>query len=114
MKLPYRKRAVIHPEKINGYLLSTTHDEGKHKARVFKALGYDKSNKDEFKNVLLEIAHNNDTVNIIDNIKNGTNYGKKYYIDGIIGTRGRAGAIRTVWQILTNKRTPSLITVKPL
>jgi hypothetical protein len=114
MKLPYRKRAVIAPEKIDGYLLSTTHQEGKHKARVFKALGYDQSNRDVFENTLLKIAKNNDVVGVLDNVKNGINYGKKYYIDGIIGTQGRSRNFRTVWQILANKRTPSLVTVKPL
>ena len=111
MKLPYRKIAFIPVEKIDNYLLSTTHPTGKHKARVFKAKGYELSNRDLFENTLLDIARNNEVTKTLDSINKGINYGKKFYIDGIIGTQGRQCHIRTVWQILTNKRKPSLVTV---
>jgi hypothetical protein len=38
--LPDADRAEIDPEKLHGYLLSTTHPIGRFKARFFRALGY--------------------------------------------------------------------------
>ena len=53
MKLPYKNRAYIPPEKINNYLLSPTHEKGKHKARVFHSIGFTISNKELFERAVL-------------------------------------------------------------
>jgi hypothetical protein len=40
-KLPNAERAVVEIEKLRDYSLNPGHDEGKHKARVFRAaLGF--------------------------------------------------------------------------
>lgn len=115
MKLPYRKRAFIAPEKINNYLLSLTHEAGKHKAIFFRRSGFDKTNTNLFKSELLKIAYNNDVDKIFDMVDNkiGRYFGKKYVILGAItGPNGTAN-IKTVWGILENKRKPYLVTVNP-
>ena len=40
MLLPNAERAEIDPQKLHGYLLSSTHPVGRFKARFFAALGY--------------------------------------------------------------------------
>ena len=40
MLLPNADRAEIDPQKLHGYLLSSTHPVGRFKARFFAALGY--------------------------------------------------------------------------
>lgn len=114
MKLPYRRRAFIPPEKVKNYLLSQTHHKGKYKAAFFQRLGFDETNKDLFEKSLLKIAHANDVTDIRDIVKNGIYYGKSYEITGIIGVKGRTAMIKSAWKILKNKRKPSLVTVSPM
>lgn len=111
MKLPYKNRAYIPPEKIRDYLLSPTHEKGKHKARVFQSIGFNYACKDLFEKALLKIAHTND-VNRTENAeKNGIFFGIKYIIKGTIVCSNKTLAIKTVWIILSNTRKPSLVTV---
>ena len=115
MKLPYRNRAYIAPEKINGYLLSVIHETGKHKEIRFRQLGFSKANASLFENALLKITHNSDVSTASDMVdkKTGKYYGKKYVIIGpLIGPNGTA-VILTVWGILEHKRKPYFITANP-
>lgn len=114
MKLPYRNRAFILPEKITNYLLSRTHTRGKYKAAFFQQLGFDETNKDLFEKSLLKIAHTNDVTDIRNIVKNGIYYGKSYEIIGTIGVRARTAMIKTAWKILKNKRKPSFVTASPM
>jgi hypothetical protein len=114
MKLPYKKRAFIPPEKIINYLLSTSHERGKHKARVFQSIGFNITNRNLFENSLLRIAHIGDVINFENAEKNGIYYGKKYKIIGNITGPNGDMRVSTVWVILVNKRKTSLVTVTPL
>ncbi|MDP3733082.1 MAG: hypothetical protein Q8Q91_00930 [Candidatus Daviesbacteria bacterium] len=111
MKLPYRKRAFVPLEKISHYLLSLTHEKGRHKAIFLRRLGFNETNTNLFKKALLKIAHNNDLESSRDIINNGVYLGKSYAIMGeVTGANGSAN-IKTVWKILENRRKPSLVTV---
>lgn len=111
MKLPYSKRAFIPPEKINNYLLSPTHEKGKHKAIFFRRLGFSETNTNLFERALLKIAHISDINSSRDIISNGVYLRKSYAVAGtIIGPNGTA-KVKTVWRILKNERKPSLVTV---
>ncbi len=44
MKLPNADQAIIPPEKIRDYLLSSSHPIGKFKAVFFKSIGYNEDN----------------------------------------------------------------------
>ncbi len=115
MKLPYRNRAFIPPEKINNYLLSLTHEDGKHKAIRFRKLGFSEANTSLFENALLKIAHANDVDSTSDMVdkKTGKYFGKKYVIIGSIIGPNETINIKTVWGILENQRKPYLITSNP-
>lgn len=114
MKLLYKNRAYIAPEKIKDYLLSPTHEKGRHKARVFQSIGFNFVSKDLFEKALLKIAHTNDINEVKHSEKDGKYYGKKYIIRGTIAGPNGSMIIETVWIILENKRKPSLVTVNPL
>jgi hypothetical protein len=54
MKLPNTDLAIVDNRKLAGYSLNLNHDEGKHKARVFKsALNMKTSHLEELKQALL-------------------------------------------------------------
>lgn len=114
MKLPYKNRAYIQPEKIKDYLLSRIHEKGKHKARVFQRIGFNYSNMGLFERALLKIAQIGDVSEIENAERNGKYFGKKYVIKGTL--KGPIGylKIKSVWKILENKRKPSLVTVTPI
>ena len=113
MKLPYRLKAFIPPEKIDDYLLSSIHEKGKYKAAFFKKIGFDTTNKALFEKSLLQIALNDDVVSIREIINKGKYFGKLYVIEGKIEL-SKVAKIKTVWKLLQNKRKPSLVTVTPL
>lgn len=114
MKLPYRSKAFIPPEKIDKYLLSSVHNKGKYKAAFFRRLGFNVSNRDLFEEALLTIAHTNDIEGIRDIVNKGICYGKSYEVIGTIIGPNKAATIKTVWKILLNTRKPSLVTVTPM
>ena len=77
MKLPNPDLAVIDERKLAGYSLNLDHDEGKHKARVFKAaLNMDVSHLEELKQALRSAIETDDAVPRFRNA-----YGQKYIID---------------------------------
>jgi uncharacterized protein DUF6883 len=56
MKLPGGDAAIVDPQKLTRYCLNPGHPRGKHKARVFAALGFTTENADELRGALLRAA----------------------------------------------------------
>lgn len=116
MKLPYHSKAFIPPEKINDYLLSSTHEDGRHKAALFSRLGFNQTNTGFLEESLLRIVRTSDIYSFRDifDKTTGEYLGKSYAVVGvIIGTNG-SRKVKTVWKVLKNKRKPSLVTVSPM
>lgn len=110
MKLPYNKHAFIKEEKLSKYLLSEEHDVGKHKAKLFRKIGFDKDNEKELKRSLIKIAQSKDVKEVIP-----CQFGVKYVIDDYIKTPvGKVVKMRTVWIIESKKRKPYLVTALPV
>lgn len=111
MKLPYSRYAFIPDDKIDKYLLSKTHDTGKHKAHMLNKVGFDENNKEELKLKLLKIGRSNDVLSVREIINKGIHYGKSYSIKGVlVGPKGSVEVI-AAWKILDGKRKPCLVTV---
>ena len=56
MIIPNAERAVVDVRKLRDYCLNSTHDEGKHKARLFESmLGMTASDAEELRRILLEV-----------------------------------------------------------
>jgi hypothetical protein len=106
MKLPNPDLAIVDDLKLAGYSLNLNHDEGKHKARVFKsALNMDISHLKELKQALLSAVEENEAVPAARNA-----YGQKYTIEFPLTHEDKTATIHSVWIVRDNKNFPRLIT----
>lgn len=110
MILPNANRAVVQPEKIVRYLLSTTHPHGKSKAAFFMRFGFNPANWRDLSDSLILHALKNEVTKI------GTSpYGTQYMIDGPLqAPDGSALNVRSVWFITAGEEAPRFTTAHPL
>jgi hypothetical protein len=106
MRLPAGDKAIIERHKIVDYCLSFQHDEGKHKARLFRdLLGITIDQADMLVDALRNAAASGDAVP-----GDRDRYGQRYTIDfEMVGPRGRVTA-RSAWVIRTGETIPRLVT----
>lgn len=109
MSLPYAERAVVDIRKLRDYCLNPLHDEGKHKARLFAALGLDADDAEDIRDVLLQVVKTNDA-------QPGRRdaYGQRYAVDFFLVRRGKRIPIRSGWIIEHGRDIPKLTTCYPL
>jgi hypothetical protein len=106
--VPNRERAVVEDKKVQEYLLSEEHPEGRAKAAFFKAIGL--ANVELLKSTLLEHIRKQPWKAILT-----TKHGIKYVVEGTIKTpKGTTASIRTIWLIEPNTKAPRLITAYPV
>ena len=93
MKLPNSDRAIVDIAKLRDYCLSTTHNRGRHKARVFAAaLGLTADDAEQLQTALLTAAQSYEATPTEE-----TAFGQLYVLDlPIIGPAGQA-IIRSSW-----------------
>lgn len=109
MKLPNRDRAYVHSSKLIGYLLSKTHPDGKSKAKLLRAVGFNETNIDILKQGLLSIAQNQDVNEIVS-----SQHGIKYVIEGNLPTPlGGSVFLLTIWIIDNGQEIPRFVTAYP-
>lgn len=106
MKLPNAERAVADIEKLRDYALDPEHDEGQHKARVFRAaLGFTQADAERLRETVLEAAlHEEATEGKL------TRHGRLYTVDFV--ARGLNGdvTVRTGWIVRDGEDFPRLVT----
>jgi len=108
MKVPNANKAVIPPEKIRDYLLSSGHPVGRYKAVFFRAHGYRQS---DFQALAADIRA---LLAVDARLAEKTEFGEKYTITGhIVGPNGRRFGVTTVWIILSDEDAPRLVTAYP-
>ena len=56
MLIPNAERAVVEIRKLRDYCLNPQHDEGKHKARLFAAIGITAQEAEELQSMLRQAA----------------------------------------------------------
>ncbi|TVP65308.1 MAG: hypothetical protein EA342_14475 [Leptolyngbya sp. LCM1.Bin17] len=106
MKLPNPDRAILPPEKLEGYSLNSNHGEGRHKALVFQsALGITVGNSQELRNALYEAIR---TYEALPTKRNA--YGQKYQIDFEMTCKGKTALDRSVWIVRFGEDFPRLVT----
>lgn len=109
MKMPNNEQAAVPDRKITHYLLSETHEIGKHKATFFKRFGFDISDVQAFRNSLIEHSIERDIER-----QEETGFGDKYELRCDIQTPDKRNpCIITVWIIEKGKEVPTLITAYP-
>lgn len=106
MNLPHGNNAIIDNRKVVEYCLSDEHDDGKHKARLFREiLGISVDNAQTLFEALKAAAASEEAVPAkLDR------YGQRYLVDFVLaGPRGRA-TVRSVWIVLAGEQFPRLVT----
>lgn len=106
MKLPNADRADIDLNKLTGYSLNSRHDDGKHKAYVFKrVLGLTIDDAEWLLQRIAEIL-STDHEAIPDKLDR---HGQRYHVDFELRTDVGEATIRTVWMIRAGETHPRLV-----
>jgi hypothetical protein len=106
LNLPNVERAVVEIEKLRDYALNPEHDEGQHKARVFRAaLGFTREDAERLREMILEAAAREDATE-----GKLTRHGRLYTVD--FSARGLEGevTVRTGWIVGRGEDFPRLVT----
>ncbi|MEK7248664.1 MAG: DUF6883 domain-containing protein [Chloroflexota bacterium] len=110
MNLPNAQVAVVPEGKITGYLLSTTHRDGRHKAAFFLRFGFTAGEWQTLAAALLNHALVHDAAKVDE-----TPFGTRYVVEGTIETPvGRTPRIRSVWFVESGQDVPRFVTAYPL
>lgn len=107
MKLPNSHLAQAEIEKFRDYCLNSTHEKGKHKARVFKsALGFEQKDAEKLRELVLQAAQTEDAVMGVYLPLYGQTYILEFSVKGV----EREVIIRTTWIIEEGKDFPRMRT----
>lgn len=106
MQLPHAHRASVDPAKLSDYLLSKTHPVGRHKARVFEAMGYSAQRPGELETALHRVAREGAVSE-----RRPSPYGELYIVDGVAVTpTGASVRLRTIWVLHAASDRPEFVT----
>ncbi len=104
MQLPNAAQAVVDIAKLRDYCLSTHHEVGQHKARVFAAaLGLTAADAEVLQAALLSVALIYDAT-----LTHSDGYGHRYVIDFTMQHKGKAAQIHSSWIVRTAEDFPRL------
>ncbi|HEY9603071.1 MAG TPA: hypothetical protein V6C85_15765 [Allocoleopsis sp.] len=110
MIIPNAEHAVVDVRKLRDYCLNSTHDRGKHKARLFESmLGMTASDAEELRRILLEVVKTHEV-----QLGRRDDYGQRYSLDFVLEWGERSATIRSGWIIEHGSDTPRLTTCYPL
>ena len=108
--LPYAENAVVDIRKLRDYCLNPEHDDGKHKARLFRSiLGMTADNAEELRQILLEVVKTQEV-----RLSRQDEFGQRYTLDFPIEWQNRSATLRSGWIIENGSTTPRLTTCYPL
>lgn len=92
-ELPNRDRAVVDLAKLRDYCLNPYHEDGKHKARVFKsALGVDRADAAWLRERILEAVATRPAV-----LTANSPFGVLYVLDFVLTTASGSAIVRSGW-----------------
>ncbi len=102
--MPNGEKAVVEIAKLRDYCLSVAHPEGRHKARVFRAvLGMGPADSAMLQERLQAAAPEQDAVaGEVDG------FGQRYVIDFPLEYSGRRALVRSAWIVLVDDNSPRL------
>ena len=106
MKLPKGDQALIDVRKLTDYVLCAEHDDGRHKAKLFRdILGIGLEHADDLISALRAAASSAEaSPGRLDR------YGQRYVVDfDLTGPRGTA-TVRSVWIVREESAGPELVT----
>lgn len=109
MLIPNAERAGVDVRKLRDYCLNPLHDEGKHKTRLFAAVGITASDAEDLRSMLLQAVKTHDA-----QLGRRDAYGQRYIVDVPLEWQGKRAMIRSGWIIEHGSDTPRLTTCYPL
>ena len=105
-ELPNRDRAVVDLAKLRDYCLNPFHEDGKHKARVFKsALGLGRDDAEWLRERILDAAATRPAV-----LTANTPFGILYMLDFVLNTASGSAMVRSGWIVRHGEDYPRLTT----
>ena len=109
MLLPNADDAVIEPEKVRDYLLSTEHPHGRFKARFFIALGFRGERWEELASAL-RTQHLTQEAQPVAVAAEG----QKFKIRAmLVGPDGESAAVVSIWFVRPGETVPRFVTAYP-
>lgn len=109
MLIPNVARAGVDVRKLRDYCLNPLHDEGKHKARLFAAVGITANDAEDLRSMLLQAVKTHDA-----QLGRRDAYGQRYIVDFPLEWQGKRAMIRSGWIIEHGSDMPRLTTCYPL
>jgi len=110
LKLPNSESIVVNIEKVENYLLNTSHPDGLHKARFFMSFGFSQTSPREMAEALIKHSQENEVVETVN-----TDFGVKFVVEGKLQTPDKRNPlIRTIWFIAFNEKILKLVTAYPV
>lgn len=110
MQVPNFHKAEIPTKKVTDYLLSSTHPDGKYKAKFFEAFGFSLDHWERLENAIREHGSRHEVAKV-----EASPFGIRYVVEGIMeAPDGRSPRVRTVWFIRDHEEFPFLVTAYPL
>jgi len=110
MTIPNAEHALVDIRKLRDYCLNPTHDDGKHKARLFAAaLGMTRNDAGDLRDVLLQAVRTQEA-----QLGRRDEYGQRYIVDFMLQWRSKRAMIRSGWIIEHGSNTPRLTSCYPL
>jgi hypothetical protein len=108
-KLPNADASFIDASKLTDYLLSSSHPDGKSKAKFFTAFGFSVDAANQMNDALLQHGRTRPVIQETE-----SKHGVKYVVEcGIETPDERNPCIRTVWIVDAGQRSPRLVTAYP-
>lgn len=109
MFVPNAEHAVVDIRKLRDYCLNPLHDDGKHKARLFAAVGITATDAEALRDVLLQVVKTHEM-----QLGRQDAYGQRYIVDFSLTWRGKQTLIRSGCIVEHGTDTPRLTTCYPL
>jgi hypothetical protein len=110
MTLPAGDNAIVAERKIRGYLLSSTHPAGRHKAAWLMAFGFGPAQWSRLVEALRRHAVAHEVVAV-----ERTPFGTRYVLEGPLVTPDRRNPLaRSVWFVEDGTDRPRFVTLYPV
>lgn len=110
LEIPNKVNAVVDRAKIQDYLLSREHPDGRSKARFFQSLGFAAQRWEVLAAALKQHLLDNEAQHC-----QTTPFGMKWIVEGPISTpKGSEPLVRSIWFTATDAGEPRLVTVYPI
>ena len=109
MIIPNAERAVVDIRKLRDYCLNPLHDDGKHKARLFAAVGIIANDAETLRDVLLQVVKTHEA-----QLGRRDVYGQRHIVDFSLTWHEKQIMIRSAWITEHGMDTPRLTTCYPL